>query len=222
MGAVYAALLPLPCALSRAWPQAAQGLPALTFSLADWRREGLGLTKAQLRLAARAALPEEADELAAQAISALEPLGLRLSSARDEAEADTGVFLKTLLFEGQLWEGLPQKLELSVKAGEDWLQVGGLYQLSFSPGERRYQDIRPLSAAQAQYAPGEKNPAVISVEAAPRPEDPGQGAIAQAFLTGQPLVWRLQGGAWPQTQSGRVTSLLSSALGFSARILITQ
>lgn len=222
MGAVYAALSPLPCALSRAWPQAAQGLPALTFSLADWQREGLGLTKAQLRLAARAALPEEADELAAQTAEALEPLGLCLISTRDEAEADTGVFLKSLVFEGHLWEGLPKKLEISVKMGEEWLEVAGLRQISFTPGERRYQDIRPLSAAQAQYAPGEKSPAVISVEAAPQPGDPGQGAVIQAFHTGLPLAWRIQGGAWPQTGNGRVTALLSGALGFSARILITQ
>ncbi|MDD4080956.1 MAG: hypothetical protein PHP02_06050 [Eubacteriales bacterium] len=221
MNAVYQALKGMPCAVSRAWPQAAQGLPAVTFSLLDCQGGSAGLARAQIRVSARAALPEEADALAVQAAGVLEPLGLRLSGAKDEAEADTGAFLKILVLEGMAWDGLPQKLRLSVMDSGAWVPVAGLQDASFTAGERTYRDVRPLSADMPIYAAGEPRPAALKVTAQPDPSDPGQRAISQAFQSGTKVNWRLEGGGYTQSGFGLVAALSGSALGFSAQIMIT-
>ena len=63
MNAVYQRLLPLPLALHRAWPQAAQPLPGLSFSLLDYEAGEEGQGQVKIRLSLSAALPEEADAL---------------------------------------------------------------------------------------------------------------------------------------------------------------
>lgn len=222
MHALYQALKGLPCALSRAWPQAAQPLPAISFSLLDFSAGEGGPDSASIRLSLRAALPEEADALADQAVAALAPLGLRLTSARDEAEKDTGVFLKNLVLAGLALGGSFAALGLEVKSGTAWVAAAGLDTASFIPAGRAYRDIRPLSSAVPQYISGEVSPAALRLAFSPRPGDPGQAAIRQAFEAGEAISWRLSGGAYAQTSIGLVSELTVSALGTACRIMIIE
>ncbi|MGI6695572.1 MAG: hypothetical protein ACOX6O_04925 [Christensenellales bacterium] len=220
MHQVYQALTALPISLSRAWPQAAQPLPALSFSLLDYQEGERGLDTVKIRAAIRAALPEEADTLAEQAVAALAPLGLALDAARDEAEADSGVFLKSLAFSGQAAGGQLRRLSLSIKTGDSWMPLTGLRQAAFTPAERVYRDIRALSETGPRHVPGEIRQAALHLLAAAWPTDPGQQAMKAAFLSGTPLDWRLEGGSFTQEGRGLVMELDASALGFAARIQI--
>lgn len=220
MNQLYRALEALPAALSRAWPQQAQPLPAISFSLMDYQAGERGLDAVSIRVSARASLPEEADALAEQAAEALSPLGLMLASARDEAEADSGVFLKSLVFSGQASGGLLQRMSLFVKAGGAWLPLPGLRQAGFTPAEREYQDLRALSAAQPRLVPGEPRPASLRFSAAAAPESPAQQVITAAFQSGTALDWRLSGAGFTQEGRGLVTLLDATPLGFSAQLLI--
>lgn len=96
---VYAALLPLPVQLTRAWPQMVVPLPSIALSEADnsQRTDGGALAAVQLDL--RASAPEEADALARQVNQALLPLHLRRARCQDAFERDSGTFLKRLLYE---------------------------------------------------------------------------------------------------------------------------
>mgnify|MGYP000897545694 CR=1 FL=1 len=220
--AVYRALLPLPCALSRAWPHQAQPLPAISFSLADYKVGEGGPDSVTIRLSVRAALPEEADALADQAVAALVPLGLRLASARDEAEADTGVFLKGLAFSGLALEGGLLALGLEVKSGTAWVQAAGLHQAGFDPAERRFRDIRTLSETASRYIPDGETPAALRLRFRPGSGDPGQAAIRQAFDAGEALSWRLSGGACSSLGRGLVTECSDNALGLACRVMIIE
>lgn len=219
MAAVYRALLPLPCALSRAWPQSAQPLPAVSFLLSDWQAGDAGPDRVHIRLSLRAALPEETDALSEQAAAALMPLGLRLLSARDEAEADTGVFLKTMAFEGLAMGGSFLAPALEVNSGAAWVQAAGLTSARFEPARRAFRDIRALSDAAARYFPGEESPPALRLGFLPVPGDAGQAAIRAAFAAGEVLEWRLQGGACARQERGLVTELEDSALGLACRIM---
>ena len=221
MHAVYLALKTLPCGVSRAWPQAAQGLPAAAFSLLDWQGGSQGPARAQVRVSLRAVLPEEADELAGHAANALEPLGLRLANAKDDAEADTGVFLKNLAFEGTLWDGLPGKLRFSLLDAGAWVPLEGLVSAAFTPGERPIRDTRPLSAEGPVYTPGEISPETLHLTAGANPLDPGQRLLSQAFQAGTPVSWRLMGGAVTQEGTGLIKTLSDNALAFAASLIIT-
>ncbi len=222
MHAVYQALGALPCGISRAWPQAAQPLPALTFSLTDWQGGSDGTARAQLKVSLRTALPEEADDLAHQAMAALDALGLRLAAARDEAEADSGAFLKNLVFEGTLQDGLPQHLAFSVMDSDAWVAVAGLVETAFTPGERAYRDIGPLSREKPVYAAGGITPAALKVTVLADALDPGQQAISRAFRAGTPIAWRLEGGAYVRLGEGLVTALSDQAPEFMAKMMIQE
>lgn len=218
---VYRALTALPCAVSRAWPQQPQPLPALSFSMLDYRAGERGLDRVTIRLSIRAALPEEADALAEQAAAALLALGLSLDTARDEAEADGGAFLKNLNFSGQALEGALVSLSLQLLVQGAWLPLAGLRQVSFTPARQEYLDIRALSAETPLYAPGEASPAGLALSASALPADPGQQALSNAFHTQMALDWRLTGGAFTQTGRALVSALEANALGFAAQLMMT-
>jgi hypothetical protein len=96
---VYAALLPLPVQMTRAWPQMVVPLPSIALSEADNSQRADGGTVAAVQIDLRAAAPEEADALARQVNQALMPLGLRRTRCQDAFERDSGTCLKRLLYE---------------------------------------------------------------------------------------------------------------------------
>ncbi|MHC1787050.1 MAG: hypothetical protein AB9880_08330 [Christensenellales bacterium] len=112
----YAALLPLPAALTRGWPQAIVPLPSITLEGKDDRLEKDGERVQSLQVSLRAALPEEADQLAALVEGALQALDLRRTGCRDGAEKDSGAFLKLMGYElrSPAVEELPQAAGLLV------------------------------------------------------------------------------------------------------------
>ena len=222
MQAVYRALADLPCAVSRAWPQAPQPLPALSFSLAGLKRGQGGLDQADIRLAIRAVLPEEADELMEQAVAALAPLGLWLTAARDEAEADSGAFLKTLSLTGHAAEGALIRLAFSLQGEEGCLPLPGLLEVAQSPAARTIGDKRTLGMAGAHYLPGATKPGELRLVFKPASEDPGQQALRAAFLSGEGIRWRLSGGTCAREGAGLVSALGDSAFCLEARITLTE
>ena len=219
MNAVYQRLLPLPLALHRAWPQAAQPLPGLSFSLLDYEAGEEGQGRVKIRLSLSAVLPEEADALGDEAARALLPLGLRLASARDEAEADTGVFLKTMVFEGLSLGGGFLALDFKLLADGAWLSAEGLLSARFDRAGRVYREIRDLDGGAARFAPGEERRQTLELRFMPLAYDPGQAVLRAAFLAGTAVDWLLEGGAYSQSGRGLVTELGDSALGFSARVM---
>lgn len=109
---IYTALVALPCAVTRGWPQALVPMPAIALTqLDDSQRENGGRTL-QVELTLRAGTPEAADSLALAAQAALAPLGLRRTLGRDGAQKDQDAFVKTLRYEAE--EPGPQEVPRAV------------------------------------------------------------------------------------------------------------
>lgn len=107
---IYTALVALPCAVTRGWPQALVPPPAIAITQLDDSLREDGLRRTQVELTLRAATPEAADALAGQVEQAIGPLGLRRSLCRDGAQKDRDAFVKTLRYEAV--EPGPQKVSL--------------------------------------------------------------------------------------------------------------
>jgi len=101
MRGIYEALQELDCAVTRGWPQALIPLPAIAISGCMDSLEESGDRRFAVDLTLRAASPEGADRLAAEAQMALSPLGLRRSGSKDGAEKDKDCFTKTLRYEAR-------------------------------------------------------------------------------------------------------------------------
>ena len=95
----YAALRPLPAALTRGFPQAVVPLPSITLEQKEDRFDSAGERLQALQLTLRAQSPEAADELSALVQAALAPLQLRRAFCRDGAEPGSGAYLKHMLYE---------------------------------------------------------------------------------------------------------------------------
>lgn len=97
--AVYQALDALDCAVTRGWPQALIPLPAIAISGCTDSLDEEGERRFAVDLCLRAASPEWADALAAQAQAALMPLGLLRTQSKDGADKTSDSFTKTLRYE---------------------------------------------------------------------------------------------------------------------------
>ncbi len=117
IGQVYQALLPLQVAVTRGFPQAIVPLPSISIEEKDNRVERDGEQVQALQVSIRAASPEQADDLCAQADAVLSAMGLRRAACRDGAEKDSGSYLKATAYERRLAAGAAEAPEAMLQLG---------------------------------------------------------------------------------------------------------
>ena len=181
---VYQALLPLPCAVTRLWPQTLVPIPSVAFGVAVAAPGERG-TRCQLLLEARALTPEAAGTLAASARDRLVPLGFELAGWHDEEVRDSGCFAVALRMAGEfLPDGAPVPLPGITFNGTP---VGGLRTLTPPTKERLFTDTTQPNDPVRTYAPQPLQPGRITFTAHLLPDDPGQILLRDALTAGSKM-----------------------------------
>lgn len=145
---IYQALSALDCAVTRGWPQAMIPLPSIAFSGCEDSLSPDGSRRFAVELKARAASPEGADALAADADGILTTLGLRRTLMKDGAEKDSDAFTKMMRYELLENPAIGEPVELS--AGGQVYPAG----IGKRRAKRAMIDLRMLADARARPHPG--------------------------------------------------------------------
>jgi hypothetical protein len=227
MRSVYLALKNgLTCPVTRAWPQNPSSLPGCTFRLSSWERRPDGSAQISFLVVLRVQTPETHDTLTVSAQSAMLAIGYDLTSAVDDLEADTGFFLRSLVFTGLQVAPAPPpsasvSMRFSVHNGSAYLALPEPTEITFSPAAR--EPIVTATFSQNGTLPvfawSDLKPGALTVIA---PYVFGNAAVPvlkAAFLAGSDILFRFSYlGSDVSTSNGLVTAFHASVLGTKLQI----
>lgn len=214
---VYQALQPLPCAVTRAWPQTRVPLPQAAFHVVSAAPCARG-TRCELGLEARALTPEQADALAAQALAALAAIGFALADWRDGQVQDAACFTVTLRLYGAFApDGAPAPAP-QVTLGEG-VPLGGLTALEPLTRGRAFADVTQAGDSVLRFAPQPVDPGAVVVHARLLPQDPGQALLWAALDAGTRITVTVTDPPMaPVTAQGYVAQMTAEGPALTARI----
>lgn len=206
----------VPCAVSRAWPNRDPILPSLSFRLLSWKKQEDGSALAVFAVQIRALSPQQGDELAAQAETALSALGFSLFAASDEVEDDTGFPIKSLEFSAVLGGAAVAPLTLFILVSGAYCPVNGLSVIRAEPGERPLLPDHAVSRSADSFFPGRRRAERLFASGVLLPGDTGQAQMASAFASGAPVPFRLERGALSSQFQAHVCQFSALPAGFFA------
>lgn len=190
----------LPIPVTRAWPQHRAALPGCVFHLKEWQETGDGSCLCRVQLRLRVTTPAQGDDLAGMAGLVMAGQGYALHSAWDAQEAQTGFFIKDMVFEARGRQEMDGSLALCppaafrLQSGAAWLVITPV-RLSMDPAARVPLSRGGLSGSGfplPAFGASRIQPGSITVQSGFAAGSPAIKALENAFVGGTDLAFGIR------------------------------